>query len=146
MRHRSAQYTNKLNGNIDETVCSPYTIVLSLFLCLCLYYIRKTFFFLFLYTIIYNIQNIFFSVLLLVILFSSHPEMSKQFSTLIWDYAVFGIFLICSTVYPIWKDIVGRRGESSKANFVFAAGRVSMLPMMLSIARGTLGVRSFLGK
>lgn len=59
---------------------------------------------------------------------------------------VFAIFLICSTIYPIWSDIAGRKGQSTKANYVFATGRVSMLPMMLSIARGTLGVRSFIGK
>lgn len=72
--------------------------------------------------------------------------MSKQFSALIWDYLVFAVFLICSTIYPIWSDITGRKGQSTKANYVFATGRVAMLPMMLSIARGTLGVRAFLGK
>lgn len=72
--------------------------------------------------------------------------MSKQFSTEIWDYVVFTVFLIGSTVYPLWMDIAGRNGKSTKANYVFAAGRVSILPMMLSIARGTLGVRAFLGK
>lgn len=71
--------------------------------------------------------------------------MSKQFSSLIWDFVVFAIFLIGSTVYPLWMDISGRKGESTKANYVFATGRVTMLPMMLSIARGTLGVRAFLG-
>lgn len=71
--------------------------------------------------------------------------MSKQFSSLIWDYVVFAILLSGSIIYPIWKDISGRKGKRTKANYVFAVGRVSMLPMMLSIARGTLGVRTFLG-
>lgn len=78
-----------------------------------------------------------------ILLYST--EMSKQFSSLIWDYVVFAILLSASTIYPLWQDRVGGKGGRTKANFVFAAGGVSMLPMMLSIARGTLGVRAFLG-
>lgn len=36
--------------------------------------------------------------------------------------------------------------SDTKANYVFATGQVGIFAMMLSIARGTLGVRAFLGK
>lgn len=62
-----------------------------------------------------------------------------------WDYVVFSILLFVSTVYPIWKDISERKGKGTKANYIFGHGKVSMFAMMLSIARGTLGVRTFLG-
>lgn len=63
-----------------------------------------------------------------------------------WDYAVFAVFIIASTIYPIWDELRGRQGGASKQNFVFAAGRVSVFAIMMSLARGTIGVRSVIGK
>lgn len=65
--------------------------------------------------------------------------------TIILDYALFFIFLLCSTLYPLWGGFRKSKNET-KANYVFASGQVSVFAMMLSIARGTLGVRAFLGK
>lgn len=61
------------------------------------------------------------------------------------DYALFFAFLIGSTLYPLWGGL-RRNKKDTKANYVFASGQVSVFAMMLSIARGTLGVRAFLGK
>lgn len=68
------------------------------------------------------------------------------------DYILFFAFLLGSTLYPLWSGIkCGKKKETdveagTKSNYVFASGQVSIFAMMLSIARGTLGVRSFLGK
>jgi hypothetical protein len=70
--------------------------------------------------------------------------MTKAFSTLIWDYLVFLILIITTSVIPLWGQIFGKR-QNTKADYVFATQGVSIFAMMLSIARGTLGVRSFLG-
>lgn len=64
---------------------------------------------------------------------------------MVWDYLVFIIFVIASTFVAVYSKFFGPK-EKTKADYVFAAGKVSMGAMMLSIARGTLGVRSFLGK
>lgn len=64
---------------------------------------------------------------------------------MLWDYLVFVIFVIATTFVAVYSRFVEGK-EKTKADFVFAAGKVSMAAMMLSIARGTLGVRSFLGK
>lgn len=61
------------------------------------------------------------------------------------DYALFFAFLIGSTLYPLWGGL-RRNNKDTKANYVFASGQVSVFAMMLSIARGTLGVRAFLGE
>ncbi|XP_022918375.1 sodium-coupled monocarboxylate transporter 1 [Onthophagus taurus] len=61
-----------------------------------------------------------------------------------WDYVVFVVFVIATTFVAVYSRCFGPK-EKTKADFVFAAGKVSMGAMMLSIARGTLGVRSFLG-
>lgn len=63
---------------------------------------------------------------------------------MIWDYLVFLIFIVATTFVAVYN----RQGpkEKTKADYVFATGSVSMAAMMLSIARGTLGVRSFLGE
>ena len=71
--------------------------------------------------------------------------MTKAFENLIWDYVVFAIFLVFSTVIPLWNRFFGNKKKDTKATYVFAVGNVSMFAMMISIARGTLGVRSFLG-
>ncbi|XP_049823231.1 sodium-coupled monocarboxylate transporter 1 [Aethina tumida] len=70
--------------------------------------------------------------------------MSKDSSSMIWDYLVFIIFVIASSFVAVYSRFFGPK-EKTKADYVFAAGKVSMAAMMLSIARGTLGVRSFLG-
>ncbi|XP_060529145.1 sodium-coupled monocarboxylate transporter 1 [Cylas formicarius] len=70
--------------------------------------------------------------------------MSKDAQSMIWDYLVFIIFVIASTFVAVYSRFCGPK-EKTKADYVFAAGKVSMAAMMLSIARGTLGVRSFLG-
>ncbi|KAF5276249.1 hypothetical protein FQA39_LY06598 [Lamprigera yunnana] len=70
--------------------------------------------------------------------------MVREGSGLLWDYLVFVVFVIATTFVAVYSRFVEGK-EKTKADFVFAAGKVSMLAMMLSIARGTLGVRSFLG-
>lgn len=71
------------------------------------------------------------------------------FST-ICDYLIFFGFLVGSTLFPLWGNLLKRKTANSqtetKANYVFASGQVGIFAMMLSIARGTLGVRAFLGK
>lgn len=60
---------------------------------------------------------------------------------------VFAIFICASTLGPLWsrrKDAAA--GTSAKSAYIFAGGGVSTLAMILSVARGTLGVRSFIGK
>lgn len=71
--------------------------------------------------------------------------MAKDAGSLVWDYVVFVLFVIASTFVAVYTRFSEGK-EKTKADFVFAAGKVSMAAMMLSIARGTLGVRSFLGK
>lgn len=63
---------------------------------------------------------------------------------MLWDYLIFVVFVIATSFVAVYSRFFGTR-EKTKADFVFAAGNVSMAAMMLSIARGTLGVRSFLG-
>ncbi|GLV32644.1 uncharacterized protein CBL_00649 [Carabus blaptoides fortunei] len=70
--------------------------------------------------------------------------MTKDSLSMIWDYLVFLIFVIATTSVAVYSRYSGPK-EKTKADFVFATGSVSMAAMMLSIARGTLGVRSFLG-
>ena len=61
------------------------------------------------------------------------------------DYIVFLVFIIISFIIPLWDKFKTKNKKETKAEYVFATGSVSMGAMMLSIARGTLGVRSFLG-
>lgn len=70
--------------------------------------------------------------------------MARELSSMIPDYIIFVVFIVASTFYPIWNDMRTKK-EATKDNYVFAKGRVSMFAMMLSIARGTLGVRAFIG-
>lgn len=72
--------------------------------------------------------------------------MAKGFTDLIWDYLVFIIIVTVTSVVPLWGRVFGKKKTATKADYVFATGAVSVFSMMLSIARGTLGVRSFLGK
>lgn len=69
---------------------------------------------------------------------------------IICDYLIFFGFLIGSTLFPLWGSLMRKKKENdqaeTKANYVFATGQVGIFAMMLSIARGTLGVRAFLGK
>lgn len=64
---------------------------------------------------------------------------------MVWDYLVFVLFIVGSTIYPLWDDLRGRKESQTKASYVFATGRVSVFAIMLSIARGSLGVRAFIG-
>ena len=64
---------------------------------------------------------------------------------MVWDYIVFVVFILGCSMIAIYSKFVGPK-ERTKADYVFATGSVSMAAMMMSIARGTLGVRSFLGK
>jgi hypothetical protein len=78
--------------------------------------------------------------------FSLHlHRMTKAFSELVWDYLVFFVLIITSSIIPLWSQL-SRGKQKTKADYVFATQGVSIFAMMLSIARGTLGVRSFLGK
>lgn len=70
--------------------------------------------------------------------------------TIICDYFIFFGFLIGSTLFPLWGSLFRKKKTTdqadTKANYVFATGQVGIFAMMLSIARGTLGVRAFLGE
>lgn len=72
-------------------------------------------------------------------------QMAREAGSLVWDYLVFLLFLVISSVVPLWSQLFGKKKERSKADYVFAAGKITIFAMMMSIARGTLGVRSFLG-
>lgn len=65
-----------------------------------------------------------------------------QASSMVVDYLIFIAVIIASFIIPLWGKFRTKKKET-KASYVFAT--VSMGAMMLSIARGTLGVRSFLG-
>lgn len=71
--------------------------------------------------------------------------MGMEPSSLIIDYIVFVAAILACSLVAVWQNFRGPK-ETTKADYVFATGTVSMGAMMLSIARGTLGVRSFLGK
>lgn len=62
------------------------------------------------------------------------------------DYAVFALVIFISFAFTIYKNLSGPR-EATKTEYVLADNRsVSTLPMLISIARGFLGVRVFLGE
>lgn len=80
---------------------------------------------------------------------SSHrnnSKMAKDLSTLGWDYFMFAAFIALTVLGPLWTRLFGKTKQRSKADYVFATGGVSIVAVMISIARGTLGVRSVLGK
>ncbi|KAI5714016.1 hypothetical protein M8J76_009605 [Diaphorina citri] len=64
--------------------------------------------------------------------------------SLLIDYAVFVLLLVSSIGVSIWSKLSGPK-EKTKNDYVFAQNNVSMGAMILSIARGFLGVRVFLG-
>ncbi|XP_026808773.1 sodium-coupled monocarboxylate transporter 2 isoform X2 [Rhopalosiphum maidis] len=65
--------------------------------------------------------------------------------SIIFDYAVFLLLIALSFAVLIYSKISGPK-EQTKADYVFASkGSVSMGAMLLSIARGFLGVKVFLG-
>jgi len=70
--------------------------------------------------------------------------MTTHITSMVVDYLIFIAFIVISFLIPLWGNFKMKKKET-KANYVFATGSVSMGAMMLSIARGTLGVRSFLG-
>lgn len=66
-------------------------------------------------------------------------------SSLLFDYIVFMLLILTSVSVAIYTKFSGPK-ERTKADYVFAASSsVSMGAMILSIARGFLGVRVFLG-
>ncbi|XP_018912596.1 sodium-coupled monocarboxylate transporter 1 isoform X2 [Bemisia tabaci] len=65
-------------------------------------------------------------------------------ASLMIDYAVFVVLILVSILVAIWSKCSGPK-EKTKADYVFATTSVSMAAMLLSIARGFLGVRVFLG-
>jgi hypothetical protein len=71
--------------------------------------------------------------------------MSKNLLNLTVDYSIFLIIVILATVVPLWNRIFGKKEALTKATYVFATG-TSFVSMMLSIARGTLGVKTLLGE
>jgi len=77
---------------------------------------------------------------------NSSINMAKDLSTMGWDYLMFVLFIALTVLGPLWKRIFGKKKERSKADYVFATGGVSIVAVMISIARGTLGVRSVLGE
>ncbi|XP_059050503.1 sodium-coupled monocarboxylate transporter 2 [Achroia grisella] len=66
---------------------------------------------------------------------------------LAWECIVFAVFICASSCVPLWKRRRDTKdaGGNAKQAYIFAGGGVSLLVMILSVARGTLGVRSFLG-
>ncbi|XP_048001659.1 sodium-coupled monocarboxylate transporter 1 [Leguminivora glycinivorella] len=64
---------------------------------------------------------------------------------LAWECVVFGVFVCATSCAPLWRARGAGAGGSAKRAYIFAGGGVSTLTMVLSVARGTLGVRSFLG-
>ncbi|XP_065371723.1 sodium-coupled monocarboxylate transporter 1 [Calliphora vicina] len=71
--------------------------------------------------------------------------MAKELRTLGWDYLMFVLFIAFTVFTPLWKRLFGKKKQHSKADYVFATGGVSIIAVMISIARGTLGVRTVLG-
>jgi len=66
---------------------------------------------------------------------------------MVFDYLVFVVLICASLGVTFYSRYANKKKETSKADYVFAVGsKVSMGAMILSFARGTLGVRSFLGK
>ncbi|XP_075224836.1 sodium-coupled monocarboxylate transporter 1 isoform X2 [Lycorma delicatula] len=66
-------------------------------------------------------------------------------SSLAIDYIVFVLLICASTSVAVYGRLSGPK-ERTKADYVFAASSsVSVVAMMLSVARGFLGVRVFLG-
>lgn len=70
--------------------------------------------------------------------------MAKDAQDLVWDYIIFVILVVATTSVAIYSKFCGAK-EKTKADYVFATGKVSITAMMLSIARGNLGVRSIIG-
>lgn len=67
-------------------------------------------------------------------------------SSLFVDYAVFGLLILATLGFNVYNNFAGPK-EKTKADYVFASGRsTSTWAMLLSISRGFLGVRVFLGK
>ncbi|XP_026487150.1 sodium-coupled monocarboxylate transporter 2 [Vanessa tameamea] len=65
---------------------------------------------------------------------------------LVWECLVFGLFVCATSCAPLWRrKRDAAAGGDAKRAYIFAGGGVSTLSMILSVSRGTLGVRSFLG-
>lgn len=73
-----------------------------------------------------------------------HCDMDE--SSLVLDYVVFVGLILISVGVALWSRFSGPK-ERTKADYVFAASSsVSVGAMVLSIARGFLGVRVFIGR
>lgn len=67
-------------------------------------------------------------------------------NNIVVDYVVFGLLILATLTFNIYNNVSGPK-EKTKADYVFASGRsTSTWAMLLSIARGFLGVRVFLGE
>lgn len=65
---------------------------------------------------------------------------------LAWECIVFALFVCATSCAPLWRrKRDAAAGGDVKRAYIFAGGGVSTISMILSVARGTLGVRSFLG-
>uniref|UniRef100_A0A0A1WZ32 Sodium/iodide cotransporter n=2 Tax=Zeugodacus cucurbitae TaxID=28588 RepID=A0A0A1WZ32_ZEUCU len=71
--------------------------------------------------------------------------MAKELHTLGWDYFMFVVFILITVFAPLWKRLFGKKKDRGKADYVFATGGISIVAIMLSIARGTLNIRNILG-
>lgn len=72
--------------------------------------------------------------------------MDSSFSS-IFNVITFITFLAGTIMFPLCREYyLKRRNTENKSNYVFAVGRVSMFALMLSIARGGVGIKSFIGK
>lgn len=64
---------------------------------------------------------------------------------IICDVGVFMLVAAIAILIPLWKRFHKKR-RMTKSEYVFGRGiHISLISVVFSIARGTLGVRSFLG-
>lgn len=64
--------------------------------------------------------------------------------TLFWDYVVLGFCIFLNSSVVLYMKFFGPK-QHTKKDYVFASDTVSIPAMILSITRGTLGIRAFLG-
>lgn len=64
--------------------------------------------------------------------------------TVFWDYVVLGFCILLNSSVVLYMKFFGPK-QKTKKDYVFASDTVSIPAMILSITRGTLGIRAFLG-
>lgn len=64
--------------------------------------------------------------------------------TIFWDYIVLGFCIFLNSSVVLYLKFFGPQ-QKSKKDYVFASESISIPAMILSITRGTLGIRAFLG-